>query len=95
MWRRPDSQHDRCRLGQDGKSSTDWWNDGATGWCLEIHDLLVSKLLDGREKDLEFAAIAIDRGMAKPETLAERLQNNQLESEELRRIVEARIRSLY
>ncbi|MCI0533808.1 MAG: hypothetical protein L0Z50_01130 [Verrucomicrobiales bacterium] len=27
---------------------------GATGWCLEVHDLAVSKLVAGREKDLAF-----------------------------------------
>ena len=25
---------------------------GATGWCLEVHDLIVSKLVAGRDKDL-------------------------------------------
>jgi hypothetical protein len=29
---------------------------GATGWCLEPHDLAVSKLAAGRPKDLEFVA---------------------------------------
>ena len=28
---------------------------GATGWCLEIHDLIISKLVAGREKDLDYA----------------------------------------
>jgi len=27
---------------------------GAVGWCLEVHDLAVSKLAAGREKDLAF-----------------------------------------
>ena len=31
---------------------------GATGWCLEVHDLVVAKLVAGREKDLDFAAAA-------------------------------------
>ncbi len=30
---------------------------GATGWCLEVHDLAVSKLVAGREKDLTFIAV--------------------------------------
>jgi hypothetical protein len=29
---------------------------GAVGWCLEAHDLAVSKLIAGRAKDLEFVA---------------------------------------
>lgn len=27
---------------------------GATGWCLELHDLAVSKLIAGREKAIDF-----------------------------------------
>ena len=27
---------------------------GATGWCLEVHDLVIAKTVAGREKDLEF-----------------------------------------
>ncbi|MEK6778804.1 MAG: DUF6036 family nucleotidyltransferase, partial [Candidatus Deferrimicrobiota bacterium] len=27
---------------------------GATGWCLELHDLVLSKYAAGREKDLRF-----------------------------------------
>lgn len=27
---------------------------GCTGWCLDLHDLAVSKLAAGREKDMEF-----------------------------------------
>lgn len=27
---------------------------GATGWCLELHDLILSKYAAGREKDLRF-----------------------------------------
>lgn len=28
---------------------------GATGWCLDTHDLVLAKLVAGRPKDLEFA----------------------------------------
>jgi len=31
---------------------------GATGWCLDTHDLVLAKLVAGRQKDLEFAAEA-------------------------------------
>ncbi len=30
------------------------------GWCLEPHDLMVSKLYAGREKDIDFVSVAID-----------------------------------
>jgi hypothetical protein len=46
---------------------------GATGWCLEIHDLLISKLAAGREKDLEFAAAAARHGLAHGDLLRARL----------------------
>src|SRR5882672_7163441 len=32
---------------------------GATGWCLEIHDLAASKLVAGREKDLDFVRLLV------------------------------------
>ena len=53
---------------------------GATGWCLEIHDLLVSKYVAHREKDRRFARAAIRHGMVNRELLRERLLQTQLES---------------
>jgi hypothetical protein len=46
---------------------------GAIGWCLEPHDLAVSKLVAGREKDLTFVAGLLRHRLANPETLRERL----------------------
>lgn len=46
---------------------------GATGLCLEVHDLLVSKYVAGREKDLLFTREAIAQGLAVRATLHERL----------------------
>ena len=46
---------------------------GATGWCLEIHDLVVSKYVAGREKDDVFIREAIRHGMLDRRTLEERL----------------------
>jgi hypothetical protein len=45
----------------------------ATGWCLEIHDLSISKLAAGREKDLEFAAAAARHGLTHGDLLRARL----------------------
>jgi Nucleotidyltransferase of unknown function (DUF6036) len=42
---------------------------GATGWCLELHDLLISKCVAGRERDWEFAEEAIRHGLADPDEL--------------------------
>lgn len=42
---------------------------GATGWCLEIHDLLISKYVAGREKDRVFVRAAIVHGLAQQASL--------------------------
>jgi hypothetical protein len=46
---------------------------GATGWCLEIHDLLLSKCVAGRERDWEFAEVALRHGLADAVELRGRL----------------------
>jgi len=46
---------------------------GATGLCLEVHDLLVSKYAAGREKDRTFVRAAIRHGLALEPVLLERL----------------------
>jgi hypothetical protein len=42
-------------------------------WCLEIHDLVLSKLVDGRERDWDYAAEALKTGLVQPEVLLERV----------------------
>jgi len=64
---------------------------GATGLCLEVHDLAISKYVAGREKDLEFTAGALRHGLVRAEVLFERLAATPL-SDERRTIVAARIR---
>jgi hypothetical protein len=63
---------------------------GATGWCLEIHDLVVSKLIAGREKDQRFAADAARHGLVQREVLLARLADTPVE-ERSRELVRARI----
>ena len=46
---------------------------GAKGLCLEIHDLLVSKLIAGREKDLAYLKNAVTHHMADSGVLLRRL----------------------
>lgn len=46
---------------------------GARGLCLEVHDLLVAKVLAGREKDLAFLAEAARHRLADPQILRSRL----------------------
>ncbi|HEY3759667.1 MAG TPA: DUF6036 family nucleotidyltransferase [Solirubrobacteraceae bacterium] len=44
----------------------------ATGWCMEVHDLVLAKLAAGRSRDLEFAAETIRHGLADPWELEHR-----------------------
>ena len=67
---------------------------GATGWCLEIHDLVMSKLAAGREKDLEFALEAARHRLVTEDVLSKRLSVIQL-PEKLRPIVAGRIARLF
>ena len=46
---------------------------GATGWCLEVHDLAASKLAAGRERDIEFLEVLLQEGMVDPSVLGSRL----------------------
>jgi hypothetical protein len=44
----------------------------ATGLCLEIHDLVVSKLVAGREKDISFVRALLQRGLIKADVINDR-----------------------
>jgi hypothetical protein len=46
---------------------------GTTGLCLEVHDLAVSKLVAGREKDVEFVGSLFRHGLAKASVVRQRL----------------------
>ena len=46
---------------------------GATGWCLEVHDLAVSKLVAGRDKDLDFVRVLVRERLVDPTVLRERV----------------------
>lgn len=46
---------------------------GATGWCLEPHDLVLAKLARGDANDREFAAVALAHGLVHVDTLRDRL----------------------
>ncbi len=53
---------------------------GATGWCLEIHDLVLSKLVAGREKDMRYARDVARHGMVRKAELVDRLATMTLDS---------------
>lgn len=52
---------------------------GATGWCLEAHDLVLSKYVAGREKDREFAVAALRHGLVDPAELRRRVDDLPIE----------------
>ena len=53
---------------------------GATGLCLELHDLLISKYIANREKDRRYCRAAAKAGLAKKHILVERLANTELDT---------------
>lgn len=56
---------------------------GATGWCLELHDLLISKYVAGREKDRWFTKAAVAAQLALRDVLEARLATTSLDPERL------------
>ncbi|HEX7470849.1 MAG TPA: DUF6036 family nucleotidyltransferase [Verrucomicrobiae bacterium] len=48
---------------------------GGTGLCLEVHDLAVSKLVAGREKDLDYVGAILRHRLAQSEIIRERLNS--------------------
>ena len=80
---------------------TDWKSraipvrvDKYTGWCMEPHDLVLSKLGAGREKDLDFARSAAKLGLVRGDVLVARLAEVAC-SDERRKQIAARIGSLF
>lgn len=63
---------------------------GATGWALEAHDLVVAKLVAGREKDRAFASVALRHRLVGVPLLRARLDATTL-APELRAIVVGRL----
>ncbi len=58
----------------------------AIGWCLEVHDLVLSKCAAGRERDWEFAKEAIHHGLVDLEELRGRAADLPLSAAEVERI---------
>jgi hypothetical protein len=48
--------------------------EGAVGWCLEVHDLAISKYVAGRAKDLEFTRELARLAMTRQTTLLQRAE---------------------
>jgi len=67
---------------------------GATGWCLEVHDLAVSKIAAGREKDLGFVRLLFSRGLAQAGVVQERLSETAFETTIVRKVAAERLQRL-
>lgn len=63
---------------------------GAKGLCLEPHDLVVSKCIAGREKDLAFLRSALEHRLVDRATLLDRLARTSIDDAR-RRLARTRI----
>ena len=64
-----------------------------TGWCMEPHDLVLSKLGAGRDKDLEFARDAATLGLVSRDELLARLESVTC-TDDHRKQITARVQAL-
>ncbi len=58
---------------------------GVTGHCLEPHDLLISKYVAGRPKDMRFCAAIVAAGLVRQDILLERLASTHCTPDEAQR----------
>lgn len=65
-----------------------------TGLCLEAHDLAVSKLVAGREKDLKFLADLARYDMIEQVTMEDRLSRTELDDVGMR-VAQARLNQIF
>jgi hypothetical protein len=64
---------------------------GIVAWCLDPHDLWVSKAIAGRDKNLEFCRALLDLGVVDRAELTRRLALVDSLDERVRALVQARI----
>jgi hypothetical protein len=65
---------------------------GAVGLCLDVHDLVVSKAIAGRDKDIEFLRTSIRHKLVTAAALLDRLARTPVDDAR-RSIAEQRIKS--
>ena len=68
--------------------------NGVTGYCLEAHDLAISKIIAQRPKDMEFVQELVRHDMIEKKTMLQRLKQTNLQ-EPMRRNTQSRILSLF
>lgn len=64
--------------------------NGIVGWCLEVHDLAISKYIAGRPRDLEFTRALARAKITDREKLAQRLAKTKV-ARSVRAAIKARI----
>jgi hypothetical protein len=65
--------------------------NGVIAWCLEVHDLWISKAVANRDKDIEFCQALTAAGIVERSILRARLETVDGLADELRELVEHRI----
>ncbi|MGW8265936.1 MAG: DUF6036 family nucleotidyltransferase [Longimicrobiales bacterium] len=65
---------------------------GVVAWCLEPHDLWISKMVAGRPKDLEFGRALLERRIVEPAELMKRLEDVNV-GEPIRRRIAGKIKA--
>ena len=68
--------------------------NGVTGYCLEAHDLAISKIIAQRPKDAEFVQELVRHDMIEKKTMLHRLEQTDLQ-EPIQRNIQTRIMSLF
>jgi len=66
---------------------------GVTGLCLDVHDLAVSKLVAGRDKDLPYVKDLFNNQMINAEIMLDRLEQTDVPSD-LKTVIREKISSL-
>lgn len=51
------------------------------GLCLEVHDLLISKYISGRPKDLDFCQVVVDANLVDQQILLQRCEQTKINSD--------------
>lgn len=65
--------------------------DGVVAWCLEPHDLWISKAIASRPKDIDFCRAMLEAGVVRPDQLRERLEGISDLDDRIRHAVATRI----
>jgi hypothetical protein len=65
--------------------------NGVVAWCLEVHDLWISKAIANREKDIEFCQTLLATEIVNRTVLQSRLELVSDLAAELRQVIERRI----